>query len=249
MKKFICLVLTLIISALCLFSCGSVSVELNGGNIDMDISEEVSIKDVLDKTPTKDGYIFGGWYSDKQLTKLVTEDSEDLNKVDKLYAKWITADPKIYEVRNDLVKITDSGRKNQQLDIVYLSKDYDYQGLKYAGYTELKIEFTFSIYEIDDGYQYVFLYSDKNCVDTSSLDYFISNKLFGKTPDDPSLLCSYRFEHGSGYKESTRSNYSFTAYVSLDDMKDDLYIRYGASGNSDDDWYNSNVFIKVTPIK
>ena len=249
MKKFICLIFLVFLFSFCLFSCGRVTVELNGGTIDIDISDTVKIKDIIKEEPTKEGYIFGGWYSDKGMAQLVTEETEGLNKIDKVYAKWITAEEKTYNVRQDIVKITDSGRKKQHMDIVNLSKDFDYQGLKYAGYKELKIEFSFYIHEIHDGYQYVFFYSDKSCVDTSSLDYFVSNKLFGKTPDDPSLLCSYRFEHGSGYVESMRYKYDFTAYVSLDDIKDDLYIRYGASGKYDDDWYNDNVSIKVTPIK
>ena len=41
---------------------------------------------VDDKKPTRDGYTFAGWYSDKDLTKKVSEVTMDDNKV--VYAKW-----------------------------------------------------------------------------------------------------------------------------------------------------------------
>ena len=130
-----------------------------------------------------------------------------------------------------------------------LNKDFDYEGLLFAGYTSFEITFEFDVYEINDGYQYVFFYKDKNCVDTSSFDYFVNNTILGNTPSDPSLLYGYRFEHTPGVADSSTYAHSFVAHIDIKNMKDSLYIRYGASGNGEDTWVNQNVKITVTPIK
>ncbi len=248
-RKFFILIATMLI-AFCLFNCGSiVSVELNGGTAESLNAEGASINSVLRTVPKKDGFIFGGWYSDDGLTQLITKDSEDLSQVTNVYAKWITAEVKDYDVRFYPSTITDSGRKYQQCDLVRLCDDYDYQGLIFAGYTKFKVTFTFEISEQNDGYQYVFLYKDHNCVDTASLDYFISNKLYGKTPDDPSLLSSYRFEHSPGVVDESWDQYTFTSYIDIADLERELYIRYGASGKYDDNWLNQNVRLRVEPLK
>ncbi len=248
MKKLFSLFFIVIVLSLCLTGCGSsITINTNGGQID--VVENASIQEIISSTPTKDGYIFGGWYSDKELTQLVTLDSKNLNQVKDVYAKWITAEKIDYDVRSDSATITDSGRKHQKYDTIRLADDFDYQGLIYAGYTEFKVTFSFEISEQHDGYQYVFLYKNKTCVDTSSLDYFISNTLYGQTPSDPTLLCSYRFEHSPGIADSSWSAYSFTAYIDIEDLEKELYIRYGASGKYDDNWLNRNVTVSVEPIK
>ena len=250
MKTKIFLLISVMLLTFCLFSCGGVvSVELNGGTAEALSTDGASISQVLRTTPKKDGFIFGGWYSDDSLTQLVTSKSEDLNQVTNLYAKWITAEVKDYDVRFYPSTITDSGRKYQQCDIVRLCDDFDYQGLIFAGYTKFKVTFTFEISEQHDGYQYVFLYKNQNCVDTASLDYFVSNKLYGKTPEDPTLLSSYRFEHSPGVVDKSWDQYSFTSYIDIADLEKELYIRYGASGKYDDNWLNQNVCLRVEPLK
>lgn len=250
MKKIICLAFALIFCVLCYSSCNtSITINTNGGYLENSDTEGLSIKEIIETIPTKEGYIFGGWYSDKELTQLVTLDGENLRQIKNVNAKWITADKKEYDVRSYSATITDSGRKYQQYDIIRLAEDFDYQGLLYAGYTEFKVTFSFEISEQHDGYQYVFLYKNQDCVDTASLDYFISNTLYGQTPSDPTLLCSYRFEHSPGIADSNWMPYSFTAYIDIEDLEDELYIRYGASGKYDDNWLNRNVIVYVEPIK
>lgn len=250
MKRLICLIFSLVFCALCCVGCNTIiTINTNGGQMETMENEKPSINEIIDTIPTKEGYIFGGWYADKKLTQLVTSDSENLGQVKEVYAKWITADEKEYDVRNYSATITDSGRKYQQYDIIRLAEDFDYQGLIYAGYTEFKVTFSFEISEQHDGYQYVFLYKNQTCVDTASLDYFISNTLYGQTPSDPTLLCSYRFEHTPGIADSSWMPYSFTAYVGIEDLEEELYIRYGASGKYDDNWLNRNVVVYVEPIK
>ena len=249
MKKYICLFFVVML-CFCFISCGiNVTINTNGGQLENLENETPSIEEIINSTPTKDGFIFGGWYSDKALTHLVTKDSESLNKITNVYAKWITADSKEYNVREYEATVTDSGRKHQIYDVVRLADDYDYQGLIYAGYTKFKVTFSCCISEQNDGYQYVFLYKNKTCVDTSSLDYFISNTLYGKTPDDPTLLCSYRFEHTPGIADSSWNYYSFTSYINIEDLENELYIRYGASGKFDDNWLNRDIVLNVEPVK
>lgn len=249
MKKTLYLIIALLLCFVSLFGCNTgLSVYTDGGNLTTEPGNDDIIA-ILNSIPTKDGFIFGGWYADSDLTKPVNKDTEKLYQINSLYAKWITADTKSYDVRNDSATITDSGRKHQKCDTVLLNKDFDYEGLLFAGYTSFEIAFQFDVYEINDGYQYVFFYKDKNCVDTSSIDYFINNTILGNTPDDPSLLYGYRFEHTPGASDSSTYAHSFVAHIDIKNMKDSLYIRYGASGNGEDTWVNQNVKITVTPIK
>ena len=49
--------------------------------------------------PTRTGYVFGGWYSDKGLTKKVTVIADDVEGEVTLYAKWT---PITYQIKYDL---------------------------------------------------------------------------------------------------------------------------------------------------
>ena len=222
-----------------------VTVNTNGGTMtNINLEENAEIADIIKTKPEKEGFIFGGWYSDEEMTRLITDDT-DLDSVEEVYAKWITVEEKTYSVRSDSATITDSGRHKQRMDIVYLSSDFDWIGMEFAGYKTIKITVTLDIMEKDDGYQHVFLYSDTDCV--SSFDKF-STGLFGSTPNDPSLLAGYTFEHGGSTKNTNWGNHSFSATINVSQMKDDLYIRYGASGKLGDDWCNRYVTVKVKPV-
>ena len=62
--------------------------ETNGGSVIKAVREvEGTVLSLKNYIPTKDGYIFDGWYSDKALTKRV--DKITLNANTKVYAKWI----------------------------------------------------------------------------------------------------------------------------------------------------------------
>ena len=69
-----------------------VTYDYNGGTIVMqseevkEVSELVMIK--TDNTPTKDGFIFDGWYLDKELTQIFDSKKYDLQDDITLYAKW-----------------------------------------------------------------------------------------------------------------------------------------------------------------
>ena len=80
--------------------------------------------------------------------------------------------------------------------------------------------------EVNDGYQYVFLYQNDY---TSSTN----NQLFH----------TETLEHGVGYTKTSWGDQSFYFLtINLLDIEDDeLFIRYGASGTWADTWKNRNI--------
>lgn len=156
------------------------------------------------------------------------------------------AEPITLTVRTEAAKITDSGRASQKMDKVLLSNYFDVKAAYQAGYTKLNVTLTFEAREIDDGYQYVFLYADSNCKGNSILDKIV-DEIYD--PEDPSLLYEYRFEHGGTQKDTKWGEHSFSTTIKTSRLKDDLYIRYGASGKYNDDWQNRNIAITFTLSK
>lgn len=200
--------------------------EINYNTSENNENEQINkIKEQLKNTPTKDGLVFAGWYSDEKLTNLVTLYS-NLNGISKLYPKWISVGSKTYHVREVETTITDEGRRKQRIDEVEVSLD---------------------VKELDDGHQHVLLYSDTNCPNTGTIGYFITNTVLGKNKEDPSLLCWYPFEHCAGGKDSSWQTHKFTTNIAIEDLQDKLYIRYDVSGKFNDDWVSKNVIVKVTP--
>lgn len=175
-----------------------------------------------------------------------------LNDVEIAESIYETADsfaqPVTVTVRSETAKITDSGRQRQRVDAVYVSHYYDLEQLKQAGYTKLKIELSMDVKEIYDGYQYFFLYSDTQC-NANNLIVNAAGLIGVDISDDPSFLFGQQFEHGSGVKDTEWASHSFTAAVNVADLKDNLYLRYGASGYLADDWQNKNVTVRLIPIK
>jgi len=67
----------------------TVSFDSNGGTPVADVQTEAGSSLEKPEDPKKDGYVFGGWYKDAQLSKRFV-DYEDLIEADrKLYAKWV----------------------------------------------------------------------------------------------------------------------------------------------------------------
>lgn len=149
-------------------------------------------------------------------------------------------------VRTETAKITDSGRASQKMDILYLSNYFNVRSAYNEGYTKLHVTFTFDVREIDDGYQYVFLYSDTKCKGNSFIDKIIDEVY---DPADPSLLYEHRLEHGGTKKNTSWGSHTFNATISLSRLTDNLYIRYGASGKFDDDWENKNIVVTFQVAK
>ena len=211
-------------------------------------SDNNSLIEKLKTTPSKEGYVFSGWYSDIYFTNLVTTYS-NLDGITNVYPKFVFINQKNYNVRNYEVSITDSGRRKQPIDEEKLHLYYDYFELKKLGYKYFEVQVSWMAKEKDDGYQHILLYSDTNCPNTGTVGYFITDKVLGKDVQDPSLLCWYSFEHNVGEKDTSWRSYNFTTVISLDDLKDKIYIRYDASGNFNDTWNNKNINVKVKPLK
>ena len=251
MKRLIfnCLILTLFLCCSCFYGCKrNVTVNLQGGEIDIQQSEKIDVEQIINSKPTKEGYIFAGWYTDPEF-KCKVASGTNLNKVDELYAKWISKEPIVYSVRSEEATITDSGRINQKMDKVDLFLDFDYEALMSAGYHYLKFDFSMDYWETYDGYQYVFFYSNTSCKDTTnSVSNFVAS-LLGINQSDPSLLASYKFEHSPGERGYYTRTGTFSATLPIELLNKSLYIRYGASGEGEDTWHNNNIYLKVTIVE
>ena len=230
----------------------SINIFLNGGT-GINPGEKAKFEDIIAARPSKEGFDFAGWYSDSSFTNYIFP--TDITKAQRTkgtaYAKWIKVEPTSYVVREGTATITDSGRAKQQLDRVGMTSYYDVTDLKRAGYTKLTVSLSADVREIDDGYQYIFLYSNTKCAsnDISSVMDFYDKYVFGEESGDPSLLYMHKFEHGSGVVDESWKTVSFEITLDLNRFTDDLYIRYGASGKSDDDWVNKNINVTIIPEK
>ena len=132
-------------------------------------------------------------------------------------------------VRSASYTITDSGRLYNDFDVVNFQQLYgdkfNIANLVNSQYKTLVLEITMEVYEIQDGYQYIFIYENEK-----------SN----------SRLCGGRFEHFSGSKSPNIIEYTFYCELQLAAIKEnDVYIRYNASGKGDDDWVTKNVRIQA----
>ena len=158
----------------------------------------------------------------------------------------IPENPITVNVRSEAAKITDSGRESQKMDKVLISDYFDVKAAYSAGYTTLKVTFSFEVREIDDGYQYVFFYANTTCKGNNFFDKLVDEFY---DPEDPSLLYEYRLEHGGTTKNTSWGTHTFSTSLRMSRLNDDLYIRYGASGKQNDDWQNRNVIVTFQAVK
>lgn len=227
----------------------SVTYDLSGGVCLYELKTSYTIYDefILPEV-TKDNELFCGWFTqnNEKITR-ISGNAEDL-KLTAVFTK--TAFYKY--LRYDTVTITDSGRANQKFDHIDLNKYVSLSSLLEQGYTSVEIIVTMDVKEINDGYQYCFLYADTSVggnAYSSSLVGFFDRYILGNNiqKDDPSFLAGCKFEHGPGYKNSNWAEYSLSMTVKTEDLislgNGNLYIRYGASGHSEDDWQNCHVAI------
>ncbi len=134
--------------------------------------------------------------------------------------------------RDDEKKITDSGRFNQHHDDYSFTDLFNYNSsiLKEAGYKTLKIELQMDIKEVDDGYQYIMIYAHSD---------HSGDGVDGCT-----------IEHGGTKKNTSYKSYSYVFTIDLNKFNGDvIVIRYGASGDFDDDWKNKNLKVVFTISK
>lgn len=233
----------------------SIKYNLNGGKCSEQLKTSYNILDEIAlPIATKNGSVFCGW---------VTPSNETVSRIsDRAEDLYLTASftPTKFStfLRSETATVTDSGRVNQKYDYVNLNKYVSLSALAANGYTSVDITVTLDVKEVDDGYQYCFLYADGNVGSnaySSSLAGFFDRYILGKeaTRDDPSFLAGYRFEHGPGKKNTSWATYDLKFTVSTEDLislgNGNLYIRYGASGKFDDNWQNKNVSITFSAYK
>lgn len=144
--------------------------------------------------------------------------------------EWISTDISGgYKIRVTEARITDDGRMKNPYDKIslYTLCGYNVPELIKDDYKTVKITVTLDAKEINDGYQYLFLYKGSE--------------------NNAELIQEIKFEHGSGYKDTNFKNYSFTFNkINLSSLSSSfLYIRYGASGNGEDDWVNKNIRVSA----
>ena len=230
----------------------SIKYNLNGGKCSEQLKTSYNILDEIAlPVATKAGYVFCGWMtSANETVTRISGRAEDLN----LTASFTPTNFSAF-LRSDTATITDSGRVNQKYDYIDLNKYVSLSALAANGYTSVDITVTLDVKEVDDGYQYCFLYADGNVGSnaySSSLAGFFDRYILGQeaTRDDPSFLAGYQFEHGPGKKNTSWATYNLKFTVSTADLVSlghgNLYIRYGASGKFDDNWQNRNVKLTFT---
>ena len=132
-------------------------------------------------------------------------------------------------IRTDTKKITDSGRENQHFDVVSFDTfSANLNTMKQQGYISVSFNIQLNVREIDDGYQWIFLYNSQ-------------------TVKDSYLLSELRFEHTSGKKDTTWWVHDLKfENVPIDKfISNEFIIRYGASGDWEDTWENSGLKIQL----
>jgi hypothetical protein len=138
----------------------------------------------------------------------------------------------VFQIREkDTFLIKDDGRFNNDFDEVDFGNFFDISldVMESIGYTTVEVKVILDVAEINDGYQWIFLY--RTYVNKSS-----------------ELIASKRFEHGPGRLEH---GFGYHTLIfedeDLDQFRENgLYILYGAEGKKSDDWENRYVSIQLT---
>lgn len=121
--------------------------------------------------------------------------------------------------------IDDSGRFNNSYDEIIISSIYGQtiSSLKSQGYTKMKIKISIDISEVDDGYQYMWIYDGSG--------------------SNANILWTQEIEHKVGSADSIYRTYIFEdALIDLSQINSNtIYMRYGASGSGSDIWKNKNL--------
>ena len=119
--------------------------------------------------------------------------------------------------------ITDGGQ---------FTNSYDYFGIidyaQASAFNRVKLIIQFTAWEKDDGYQHLYVYNGNS--------------------ESAKELYHTQFEHGSGHKDQNPADYEFVVEVNIADVYGDgkgICIRYNASGNFSDTWYNNSLTCEI----
>jgi hypothetical protein len=135
-------------------------------------------------------------------------------------------------IRDTEYTITDSGRFNQPLDLVAFSEfGVDLGTMRTFGYKTVSFKLRLNVCEVNDGYQFIALFSST-------------------AQDNQYLLARIDFEHTPGSADkSWRIHYEAELKfdnVSVDALTNNQFIiRYGASGSGNDTWKNKDLQIQL----
>ncbi len=161
---------------------------------------------------------FFGWYSDAACTVKVSSIPSTRTSNITLYAKYRFNTMGLED--RSTYKVTDTGvMKQPSFDVTFMLKTAYYPMTQNTNLKSIKIEISFTMWRVDNGYQYVVLYyGDK-------------------------ILRSYKYDMDSG--KSYKRNYVY--YASIEDFKDgdEFTLRFHADGVSSDDWKFNNMNINV----
>lgn len=145
----------------------------------------------------------------------------------------VSENPRFYESAETLL-ITDTGyygledRKHETID---LSKYNDYFSENYL----FCFAVTLNISKVDSGYQEIYLYNNY--------------KATSKEVEISTAMASYGLVRGSIMTHGSGAyNHYIFWNVRGDEIRDTMYIRYDAQGNSNDDWYKNSILIGLTIV-
>lgn len=173
----------------------------------------------------KTGYEFLGFYLEKEFINKIIKIPKGTCGDKTLYAKWRIS---FLHTRDSVYTIYDISKFRQPHDDIdisyYTGKSMDYLNSKYS---KIKIEISLRMWELYDGYQYIFLLNG--------------------TSQNAKILTSRIIEHGSGYYDGEKRIYSFSYECSLSNLDNSNIISlfYEASGFGYDTWENDNLKVKV----
>lgn len=179
-------------------------------------------------TPYSPQLIFLGWYTDRSFTQKASSISTTQTGTVHWYAKWRY--DKDNPSRIGEVTITDSGVMKQHYDQLWVgfSSGNLYSELKAIGINYLAITFKINMWEVDDGYQDIYIYNEH----------------------DTAILWQTTIEHGGNKKYTTPGVHCFQIYIPIDSIKEYnfLKIRYSAHGKNADTWKNDRIYYELSYV-
>ena len=174
---------------------------------------------------------FYGWYTSASFTTEVTSISKTQTGDMTLYAKY---DYLLTTVNDSNTRtVTDAGTNNNPyLSVGVYLKSFNYNLIKDTTLNKIRIEFSFDMWKINDGYQHVYVrYVDSMTEHTNSLMVVA-----------PTIVWSKKLDIGDGkYRKSYVIELDLEKYKDIDSF----YVLFDASGAGSDTWKFSNFELKA----
>lgn len=181
--------------------------------------------------PTKEGYMFAGWYTDPEFTNFVTEIKEDVTGDITLYAKWADLDSSIcFELNKDSYTIIGCNK-----NIVYLFIPSTYKGLPVTciGESAFKNFTSLQYVYVPDSVTDIKYYAFENCQSLEKIR--LSNKLTEISYRSFSDCISLKtIDLPSSIKKISKESFSFSGLESIvlpDNVELIEYFSFGKCKN------------------